>query len=56
MWTTAWRKSTYSGEAGSNCVEVAFVPTGVVVRDTKNAPGPMLTFGQGAWRRFLRPG
>jgi uncharacterized protein DUF397 len=48
-----WRKSSYSDQAGSDCVEVAFVPTGVAVRDSKNSSGSTLTFGAGAWRRFV---
>ena len=54
MRVTHWRKSSFSGEGGSNCVEVAFVPAGVAVRDSKNAaPGPMLTFDLRAWQRFI---
>ncbi|MDG4767248.1 DUF397 domain-containing protein [Solwaraspora sp. WMMD406] len=52
--TTAprWRTSTYS-EAGS-CVEVADnLPGRVLVRDTKDRGGPVLTFGPSAWRSFV---
>lgn len=46
-----WRKSTYSGPQ-ANCVEVAFA--GVVgVRDSKNVPGPELSFPVDTWREFL---
>ena len=31
-----WRKSSYSGGQGGNCVEVASAPGHVAVRDTKN--------------------
>ncbi|MEV1020379.1 DUF397 domain-containing protein [Streptomyces sp. NPDC050264] len=36
-----WRKSSYSGTSGGECVEVAALPTAVAVRDSKNpAVGP----------------
>jgi hypothetical protein len=47
-----WRKSTYSGSNGSNCVEVGGGAPVVLVRDTKNRAGAVLTFGPEAWRRF----
>ena len=38
-----WRKSSYSGNGGGNCVEVASnLPDGVAVRDSKNPDGPRL--------------
>lgn len=49
---TMWRKSTYSGGNGSNCVEVGAVGSVVVVRDTKDRAGALLAFGADAWRRF----
>ena len=49
---TTWRKSTYSGGNGSDCVEVGETERAVVVRDTKDRAGAMLAFGPGAWRRF----
>lgn len=36
-----WRKSSYSGGNGGDCVELAHTGTGV--RDSKNATGPVLT-------------
>ena len=48
-----WKKSSFGDGGGSSCVEVALVPTGVAVRDSKNTTGPMLTFGEEAWQRFL---
>jgi Domain of unknown function (DUF397) len=47
-----WRKSSYSGGEGGNCVEVAEVTSRVLVRDTKDKTGPMLRFTPDAWRRF----
>jgi hypothetical protein len=48
-----WRKSSYSGTQGGNCVEVARATADVVaVRDSKDREGPRLAFGPGQWRRF----
>ena len=46
-----WRKSSYSGGNGGQCVEVA-VPGRVLVRDTKDRAGAVLEFGPDAWREF----
>ena len=46
-----WRKSSYSGSNGGECVEVA-TAEGVLVRDTTDRNGPVLTFTVGAWRAF----
>lgn len=46
-----WRKSTRSGL--SDCVEVAFLDGHVAVRDSKDLPGPVLTFTVAEWRAFL---
>jgi hypothetical protein len=53
MRMIAWRKSSFSGGGGSDCVEVALAPAGVAVRDSKNASGPTLRFGPEAWRSFV---
>ena len=47
-----WRKSSFSGGGGSNCIEVADAGQAIVVRDSKDALGPVLVFGQHAWRQF----
>jgi Domain of unknown function (DUF397) len=49
-----WRKSSYSGGQGGNCVEVADNESRVVVRDTRNRTGPVLRFTPDAWRRFAK--
>jgi Domain of unknown function (DUF397) len=49
---TRWRKSSYSGGQGGNCVEVADHAGRILVRDTKNRVGTVLRFGPAAWRRF----
>jgi hypothetical protein len=46
-----WRKSSYSGSNGGQCVEVA-APGRVLVRDTKDRAGAVLKFGPDAWREF----
>jgi hypothetical protein len=46
-----WRKSSHSGSNGGECVEVATAGT-VLVRDTADRSGPMLTFTADAWRAF----
>jgi Domain of unknown function (DUF397) len=46
-----WRKSSYSGDNGGECVEVATAGT-VLVRDTADRNGPVLTFTPDAWRAF----
>lgn len=47
-----WRKSTRSGSSG-NCVEVAIPPQSVMVRDSKDQFGPVLSFSPSAWTLFL---
>lgn len=50
--TLTWRKSTRSGAAG-HCVEVANVPTAVLVRDSKDVDGPVLAFAAPDWSGFI---
>ena len=47
-----WRKSTRSGAAG-HCVEIAETPAVVLVRDSKDAGGPVLRFAASGWQGFL---
>ncbi|MGP4004177.1 DUF397 domain-containing protein [Streptomyces sp. 8N706] len=52
--SSAWRKSSYSGQNGGNCVEVADGVPGVVpVRDSKDPHGPALLFPMEAWSAFV---
>jgi hypothetical protein len=47
-----WRKSSYSGSNGGECVEVASAKA-VLVRDTIDRSGPMLVFPAVAWSAFI---
>jgi hypothetical protein len=46
-----WRKSSFSGNGG-NCVQVGQARRGVLVRDTQDRQGPVLSFSPTVWRRF----
>ena len=46
-----WRTSSYSGNGGGNCVEVA-AGGRVLVRDSQDRAGTVLRFPPAAWRRF----
>lgn len=48
-----WFRSTHSDTGGGNCVEVAFGPGAVLVRDSKDRAGARLTFTPGAWADFV---
>jgi hypothetical protein len=53
----AWRTSSYSGNNGGQCVEVA-LPAGdrsplCLVRDSKDRQGPVLAFTPAQWRSFV---
>lgn len=48
-----WRKSTYSSNGGSDCVEVASALGAVLVRDTTDRGGPSLTLTPADWQEFL---
>ena len=48
-----WRKSSYSGNGGADCVEAGHVPGMILVRDTKdNGQGPVLRVSAETWRAF----
>ena len=46
-----WRTSSYSSGDGGQCVEVTSGDE-IMVRDTTDRRGPMLTFTADAWRTF----
>lgn len=50
----AWFKSSYSdSSSGNDCVEVATTPDAVLVRDSKNVPGPRLFVTSATWAEFV---
>ena len=46
-----WRKSTYSGANGGDCVEVASTVV-IMIRDTADPNGVLLVVPSDAWRKF----
>ena len=52
MTSATWRKSSYSGNNGGNCVEVGSADRRIAIRDSKNPNGPMLAFRPEDWQRF----
>ncbi|MFJ9679499.1 DUF397 domain-containing protein [Streptomyces sp. NPDC101194] len=48
-----WFKSSYSTNDGPECVEVAFAPETIHVRDSKHAQSPQLAFGPRPWAAFV---
>ncbi len=52
MTSATWRKSSYSGNNGGNCVEVGTDAGVLAIRDSKDPHGPVLTFGAKDWQRF----
>ncbi|MFJ4523675.1 DUF397 domain-containing protein [Streptomyces sp. NPDC088810] len=49
-----WRKSSYSGNTGGDCVEVADLPALVAVRDSKKPHSAHLAVDPRAWAAFVR--
>ncbi|WP_067542850.1 DUF397 domain-containing protein [Nocardia crassostreae] len=47
-----WFKSSRSG-GSKECVEVAFIPGAVGVRDSKDRSGPALILAPGIWDDFM---
>ncbi|MEV6671800.1 DUF397 domain-containing protein [Streptomyces sp. NPDC051162] len=49
-----WRKSSYSGPNGGECLEIADnIPNAIPIRDSKHPDGPALFFPPTAWTSFL---
>ncbi|ELS53993.1 DUF397 domain-containing protein [Streptomyces viridochromogenes] len=53
--TLVWFKSSYSGNDGPDCVEVAISPTDTTVhiRDSKDRDGARLAFESSSWAEFI---
>ncbi|MFF7976783.1 DUF397 domain-containing protein [Streptomyces sp. NPDC007905] len=49
----AWFKSSYSGNDGPECVEVAITPATIHIRDSKNENGAQLAVTEATWTEFL---
>ncbi|WP_327345520.1 DUF397 domain-containing protein [Streptomyces europaeiscabiei] len=49
----AWFTSSYSNGAGGECVQCALAVGGAWVRDSKQAGGPVVAVGIGAWLSFV---
>lgn len=50
---TVWRKSSYSGGTGGNCVELTYVNGYAGVRDSKHTAGEALVFPVQQLSEFL---
>jgi hypothetical protein len=50
---TPFRKSTFSGSSNPACVEVGFVTSEVLMRDSKDPRGPVLRFTVEEWKAFV---
>jgi hypothetical protein len=49
----AWRTSSYSGNNGGACVQIAQASMNVAVRDSKNTSGGVLVVPPKAWKAFV---
>lgn len=47
-----WRKSSYSTNGGQDCVETASDDGAILVRDTTDRDGVMLSVSLAAWASF----
>jgi hypothetical protein len=52
MSGATWRKSSYSGPNGGNCIEITTAARVAAVRDSKDPQGSVLAFGPEAWKKF----
>jgi hypothetical protein len=54
LGSVTWRKSSYSGNNGGDCIEVARgIPGTVPIRDSKDPQGPALVFTASAFNDFI---
>ncbi|MGW1910662.1 DUF397 domain-containing protein [Streptomyces sp. NPDC002076] len=47
-----WFTSTYSGGSGTECVECARMTESILIRDSKDRSGPVLSVSGQAWHAF----
>jgi hypothetical protein len=52
LTSATWRKSSYSGNNGGNCVEVGVADRRIAVRDSKDPHGPVLAVAPKDWQQF----
>ncbi|SNT60258.1 protein of unknown function [Actinomadura meyerae] len=53
--TVQWRKSSYSGGANdATCVELAKLPTGIGIRDSKNPTGDHVSLSGAVFTDLVR--
>ncbi|MGC0417524.1 DUF397 domain-containing protein [Embleya sp. AB8] len=50
----AWRKSSYSGQQGGDCIEAAELSNAVGVRDSKDTGRGHLTVAPVSWSAMLK--
>ncbi|SED96062.1 protein of unknown function [Streptomyces sp. 3213] len=50
---TQWRKSSYSGTNGGECVEVADRTPHIAIRDSKNPGGAVVTISRRRFEDFI---
>ncbi|MCM3809209.1 DUF397 domain-containing protein [Streptomyces sp. DR7-3] len=48
-----WRKSSYSGDAANNCVELARIPDAILLRES-DEPGTVIAITPAALRALTR--
>ncbi|MGX1885547.1 DUF397 domain-containing protein [Streptomyces sp. NPDC055287] len=48
-----WFKSSYSGDQGGACVEIASTPTHIHIRDSKDTTRPALSLSPTTWSAFV---
>jgi hypothetical protein len=53
QWDTPFRKSSFSGSSGGNCVRIASTGTQFGVRDSKHPAGPVLAVPEEQGHAFL---
>ncbi|SNR80761.1 protein of unknown function [Haloechinothrix alba] len=47
-----WRRSSRTNNGNGNCVELALLPGGTAIRDSKNRHGGALLLDPAAWQAF----
>lgn len=53
LTSVRWRRSSYSGNTGGECVEIADLESGIAIRDSKNPAHGILTLAPEAWAALV---